>query len=146
MVYLSCHGISSRDNSKARETERILKLFDIFAVKHATGHQDDKMNGYSIICSSLSFALDKDYKKRVNIWCPVEVQNYVSGVTNTISPHNELWTKLNKKGEKRYVRHTGLRCVKELCDAGLVKYEILTLEEANKVIKGLKKAAVLLKK
>lgn len=139
MVYLSCHGISSRDNSKAREIEQILKFFDTFAVKHATGHQDDKMNGYSITCSSLSFALEKDHKTRVNIWCPVEVQNYVNGVTNTISPHNKLWTKLNKKREKPYGRHTGLRCVKELCEADLVKYEILTLEEAKKVINGLKK-------
>lgn len=139
MVYLSCHGISSRDNSKAREIEQILKFFDIFAVKHATGHQDDKMNGYSITCSSLSFALEKDHKTQVNIWSPIEVQNYVSGVTNRILPRNKLWTKLNEKGEKIYDRSEGLRCVKELCEADLVKYEILTLEEAKKVIDGLKK-------
>lgn len=36
----------------------------------------------------------------MDTWCPIEVQNYVSGVTKTISPRNKLWTKLNGKGEK----------------------------------------------
>lgn len=51
-----------------------------------------------------------------------------------------------EKGRKIYGRHEGLKCVKELYDADLIKYKISTLEGAKKVIDGLKKATVLLRK
>lgn len=89
--------------------KELLDLFDTFAVGHSVGHQPDKLNRYAIEGSGLCFAFEKNYSSPANIWCPIKVKDFVSGVKNKESPSSELWKFYNAKGELMYGRHGGLK-------------------------------------
>ena len=118
-----------------------LELFDKIADEHPKGHQDVYMNYYFVKNSKLCFAFEKSLKTPANIWCKLGVRGDVKGIKGVESLAKNLWKKVNKKGEKVYGRHSGLRKVDELRNADLVKYIPKTLGEVQKVVEGLIKAA-----
>ena len=118
-----------------------LELFDKIADEHPKGHQKVKMNYYIVRNSELCFAFEKNLASPANIWCKLGVENEVNGIAWVPSWAKDLWKKVNKKGEKVYGRHSGLKRVDELRDADLIKYIPKTLGEVQKVVEGLIKAA-----
>ena len=120
--------------------KEILNMFDNFAVEHPEGHQNDKMNRYLVSGSSLYFNFEKN-DVPAHIWCPMKVAAYVDGVEKIPYPASDLWTKTNASGEKLYGRHSGIKATKELCDIDLVRFTPSTLDEAKRVMEGLKNAA-----
>lgn len=118
-----------------------LELFDKIADEHPKGHQKVKMNYYIVRNSELCFAFEKNLNSPANIWCKLGVKDDVEGIKGVESLAKNLWKKVNKKGEKRYGRHSGLKKVDELRDADLIKYIPKTLGEVQKVVEGLIKAA-----
>ena len=118
-----------------------LELFDKIADEHPKGHQKVKMNYYIVRNSELCFAFEKNLNSPANIWCKLGVKDDVEGIKGVESLAKNLWKKVNKKGEKVYGRHSGLKKVDELRDADLIKYIPKTLGEVQKVVEGLIKAA-----
>ncbi|WP_295913581.1 hypothetical protein [uncultured Bartonella sp.] len=118
-----------------------LELFDKIADEHPKGHQKVKMNYYIVRNSELCFAFEKNLASPANIWCKLGVENEVKGIKGVESLAKNLWKKVNKKGEKVYGSHSGLKKVDELRDADLIKYIPKTLGEVQKVVEGLIKAA-----
>lgn len=118
-----------------------LELFDKIADEHPKGHQKVKMNYYIVRNSELCFAFEKNLASPANIWCKLGVKDDVEGIKGVESLAKNLWKKVNKKGEKVYGRHSGLKKVDELRDADLIKYIPKTLGEVQKVVEGLIKAA-----
>ena len=118
-----------------------LELFDKIADEHPKGHQKKYLNAYIVKNSELCFAFEKSLKTPANIWCKLGVKDDVEGIKGVESLAKNLWKKVNKKGEKVYGRHSGLKKVDELRDADLVKYTAKTLGEVQKVAEGLIKAA-----
>lgn len=128
--------------ARAKRKNELLALFDTFAVEHSSGHQPVKLNRYAIEGSGLCFAFEKNYSSPANIWCPIKVKDFVSGVKkNRESPSSELWKFYNAKGELMYGRHGGLKKMKELRDADLIVFSTETSEEGKRVVEAIKKAA-----
>ena len=121
--------------------KELLDLFDTFAVEHSVGHQPDKLNRYAIKGSRLCFAFEKNLSTQVNIWCPIKVKDFVSGIKNKESLSSELWKFNPVKGKIEYGRHSGLKAMKELRDADLIVFSPETSEEGERVVEAIKKAA-----
>lgn len=120
--------------------KKMLNRFDSFASEHPDGHQKKKMNRYFVSGSGLCFAFEKN-DVPAHIWCPMKVAAYVDGVEKIPYPASRLWEEKNPSGEKLYTRHSGIKATKELRDIDLVRFTPSTLDEAERVIEGLKKAA-----
>ncbi len=118
-----------------------LEIFDKIADEHPKGHQEVYMNYYFVKNSKLCFAFEKALKTPLNIWCKLGVDKDVGGIKGVESLAKNLWQKVNKKGEKVYGRHSGLKRIDELRNADLIKYTPTTLGEVQKVVEGLIKAA-----
>ena len=133
---------------KRSDLKKVLDMFDSFALEHPDGHQKKKMNRYFVSGSQLCFAFEKNDGRAhivddvpAHIWCPMKVAAYVDGVEKIPYPASDLWTKTNASGEKLYGRHSGIKATKELCDIDLVRFTPSTLDEAKRVMEGLKNAA-----
>lgn len=127
--------------ARAKRKKELLALFDTFAVEHSSGHQPVKLNRYAIEGSGLCFAFEKNYSSPANIWCPIKVKDFASGVKNKESLSSELWKFNPVKGKIEYGRHWGLKKMKELRDADLIVFSPETSEEGKRVVEAIKKAA-----
>lgn len=127
--------------ARAKLKKELLALFDTFAVEHPSRHQKKLLNRYVVKGHRLCFAFEKFISTPANIWCPIKVKDFVSGVKNKESPSSELWKCYNAKGELMYGRHGGLKKMKELRDADLIVFSPETSEEGKRVVEGIKKAA-----
>ncbi len=122
--------------------KELLDLFDTFAVEHSVGHQPDKLNRYAIKGSRLCFAFEKNLSTQVNIWCPMKVAAYVSGVEKEPYPASNVNKEKGSTGESKYGRHAGLD-VKSfpLRDIDLVRFIVRRSEEGKIVVEAIKLAA-----
>ena len=118
-----------------------LELFDKIADEHPKGHQKKYLNAYIVKNSELCFAFEKDPNIPANIWCKLEVEKDVKGLSGEEKLAKYLRQTVNKNGEEVYGRISGLKKYDELRDADLVKYTAKTLGEVQKVVEGLIKAA-----
>ena len=128
------------------EIEKIKKElfagFDTFAVEHFVGHQPDKLNRYAIEGSGLCFAFEKNLSTQVNIWCPMKVAAYVSGVEKEPYPASNVYKEKGSTGEPKYGRHAGLDVESfPLRDIDLVRFIVRRSEEGKIVVEAIKLAA-----
>lgn len=121
--------------------KELLNLFDTFAVEHPSRHQKKLLNRYVVKGHELCFAFEKNLSTQVNIWCPIKVKDFVSGIKNKESLSSELWKFNPVKGKIEYGRHSGLKAMKELRDADLIVFSPETSEEGERVVEAIKKAA-----
>lgn len=122
--------------------KELLDLFDTFAVEHSVGHQPDKLNRYAIKGSRLCFAFEKNLSTQVNIWCPMKVAAYVSGVEKKPYPASNVNKEKGSTGKLKYGRHAGLDVeFFRLRYSDLVRFKVRTSKQGKIVVEAIKKAA-----
>ena len=122
--------------------KELFAVFDTFAVEHFVGHQPDKLNRYAIKGSRLCFAFEKNLSTQVNIWCPMKVAAYVSGVEKKPYPASNVYKEKGSTGKLMYGRHAGLDVeFFRLRYSDLVRFKVRTSEQSKRVVEGIKKAA-----
>lgn len=132
---------------RAELKSEIVKLLDACGVEHPNGHQDNYCGRYHVgnhINGPLTVVFEKGFNSKTgqptppNIWCPIKVEAYVVGINGSYKMAADL--KINEHG-KVAGRHSGLLSTPEFQNADLVKFVPKTLDEAKRVIEGIKKAA-----
>ena len=127
--------------ARAKRKKELLALFDTFAVEHPSRHQPVKLNRYAIEGSGLCFAFEKNLSTQVNIWCPMKVAAYVSGVEKKPYPASNVYKEKGSTGKLMYGRHAGLDVeFFRLRYSDLVRFKVRTSEQSKRVVEGIKKA------
>ena len=119
-----------------------LALLDKAAVKHPAGHQGKLAARYVLRAGSderIGLMFEKSEKTKAYLWIEKRFADGLVSrdIDHRCYPANELY-KAAKDGEKpAYGRHAGLKAMRDLANADLVRFEIVRLEQLETILSSL---------
>ncbi len=125
----------TRDALKAQ----IVRRLDVVAMEHRQKHQGSKANRYKLLSldgTTIEMMFEKNTGAPANLWV---MEQHVGGLLDGSikferSPKDKLYTVPAKNGGIQYGRHSALEDMTLLGRADLIRFELESVEELNRIL------------